>query len=323
MCRQDLVGSSGGISVQVHGFRHEALLYRGEEEFLAGTLAFIRDAVWAGEPVLVAVSEAKGDALRSRLNGEGEAVCFTDMCELGRNPARIIPAWREFVREHGATGRPLRGIGEPVWPGRSSAELVECQHHESLLNLAFADARGFWLLCPYDTDALAAGVLDAARRSHPFVAEDDTSRRSDVYLEPGQAPGPFDGELPPPSGRPDEMVFDLQRLRAVRRFVSERAARADLAADRAADFVVAVNELATNSVLHADGGGTVRVWLEQDVLLCEVRDTGRLRHPLAGRERPTVDQASGRGLWLVNHLIDLVQIRSLPNGNVVRLHMSV
>ena len=49
----------------------------------------------------------------AELGGEGEAVQFVDMPALGRNPARIIPAWRDFVDEHGAGGRPLRGIGEP------------------------------------------------------------------------------------------------------------------------------------------------------------------------------------------------------------------
>ncbi|MGI8873571.1 MAG: hypothetical protein ACR2KP_04455 [Egibacteraceae bacterium] len=33
----------------------------------------------------------------------------------------------------------LRGAGEPIWPERRPAELVECQRHESLLNVAFAD----------------------------------------------------------------------------------------------------------------------------------------------------------------------------------------
>ena len=80
----------------------------------------------------------------------------------GANPACIIPAWREFVDEHAAASRALRGIGEPIWPDRTSAELVECQRHESLLNLAFAGTRSFHLLCPYDTEALDAAVIEEA-----------------------------------------------------------------------------------------------------------------------------------------------------------------
>ena len=56
------------------------------------------------------------------------------MAVLGHNPARIIPAWRDFADAHAG---PIRGIGEPIWPGRGADELVECQLHESLLNVAF------------------------------------------------------------------------------------------------------------------------------------------------------------------------------------------
>ena len=34
------------------------------------------------------------------------------------------------------------------------------------------------------------------------------------------------------------------------------------------------------------------------------------------------DVGSPRGLWLANQLCDLVQIRTLPAGTVVRLHMN-
>ena len=56
-------------------------------------------------------------------------------------------------------------------------------------------------------------------------------------------------------------------------------------------------------------------------LVCEVRDAGRIDDPLAGRERPTFDREGGRGLWMINRLCDLVQLRSFPSGAVVRLHV--
>ena len=58
---------------------------------------------------------------------------------IGRNPARIIPAWRRFVADHATEdGGGMRGIGEPIWAERALDELAECQLHEWLLNLAFA-----------------------------------------------------------------------------------------------------------------------------------------------------------------------------------------
>src|SRR6478609_2928699 len=92
-----------------HGFRHEALLYAGDDAFVDATLPFIGDAIAAGEPILVAVSAEKVERVRSKLNGGAEHVLFADMSELGTNPARMIPAWRDFVDEHDGGARRLRG----------------------------------------------------------------------------------------------------------------------------------------------------------------------------------------------------------------------
>jgi len=56
---------------------------------------------------------------------------------------------------------------------------------------------------------------------------------------------------------------------------------------------------------------------------CEVRDGGQIHDLLAGRVRPGAEEIGGRGLWLVNHLCGLVQIRSSAGGTVVRLHLAL
>ena len=103
--------------------------------------------------------------------------------------------------------------------------------------------------------------------------------------------------------------------------MARRAAAAGLDAARTADLVLAVDEVATNSLRHGGGRGTLRIWQDADALVCEVRDAGRIEDPLAGRVRPPLDRDGGRGLWLVNQLCDLVQLRTLPTGAVVRLHV--
>ena len=150
-------------------FHHEAVFYDGERSDMDRLLPFLREGAAADEPMLVAVSPAKIRLLGDALGSDADRVTFVPMDELGRNPARIIPAWRAFADRAGS--RPVRGIGEPVWAGRSRAELDECYLHESLLNLAFADRPSFQLLCPYDTGALPAEVLQRARQSHPCVDE--------------------------------------------------------------------------------------------------------------------------------------------------------
>jgi anti-sigma regulatory factor (Ser/Thr protein kinase) len=304
-------------------FRHEALLYTDEEQFLAGTVPFIRDGLSAGEPVLVAVSPEKAERITSELGGEAEGVQFADMSSLGRNPACIIPAWRDFVADHLAEGSPVRGIGEPIWPERGAAELVECQRHEWLLNVAFRDSPAWWLLCPYDAHRLDPGVLEAAHMTHPHIAEHGGTYGSDTYRDPRVTGDPFALPLPPPAEEPERLSFTLDDLPRVRLLVSRLAAEAGLNDLRTGDLLIAVNEIATNSIRHAGGRGAISLWREGDLLMCEVRDDGVLDDPLAGRKRPPPSWSDGRGLWIANQLCDLAQIRCFPRGNVVRLHMSL
>src|SRR4051794_23307367 len=157
-------------------FSHEALLYAGKEEFLEGCASFIREGLDSGEPALAVIEPEKIEPLRSMLGQDGDHVLFSDMAEVGANPARIIPAWHDFVADN--EGRSIRGIGEPIWADRSPAELVECQRHESLLNLAFAETPSFRLLCPYDTSVLSQSVIDEAKRSHPHLFTDGAYEHS-------------------------------------------------------------------------------------------------------------------------------------------------
>src|SRR5262245_14796500 len=91
-------------------FRHEALFYDGDDEFVALSAAFLRDGIENGEPSLVVVSAPKIGRLRAELGPLAAAVQFADMAEVGRNPARIIPAWHAFVATRAAAGTRLRGI---------------------------------------------------------------------------------------------------------------------------------------------------------------------------------------------------------------------
>jgi anti-sigma regulatory factor (Ser/Thr protein kinase) len=303
------------------GFRHEALLYAGDDGFVDGTLPWLRDAVAAQEPTLVVVSAAKIAALREELGADAaERVTFADMAEVGVNPARIIPAWREFVDTHTGRGRRLRGIGEPIWAQRSPDELVECQRHEALLNLAFARAEDFWLMCPYDVEALEPDVIEKAHHSHPVMVADGGSHESATYDDLRAIASPFDLPLPDPPPGAQELPFASGTLAGVRRLVKLRADGAGFPATRIGDLVLAVNEVATNSIRHGGGAGMLRIWQAAGALICEVADAGRIADPLAGRHRPASGQSGGHGLWLCNQICDLVQLRTFATGSVVRMH---
>lgn len=301
-------------------FRHEALFYSGAGEFVERTLAFVEGGLSAREPVIVLVVEPKIELLRKALGRRADKVLWADMAEIGRNPGRIISVWRDFVADHSAKGR-VRGIGEPIWRERTNKELVESQRHEALINLAFTGVPA-WILCPYDLSSLDPSVIDEAYRSHPFVTAGGVHECSDTYRDLEEIAQPFGDPLIEPDAPLEEMPLTPGGLSAMRERVAGRATALGLKPDRVGDFVLAVNEVATNSLQHGKGRALLRVWSSDGELVCEISDEGLIDQPLAGRQRPTLGGDSGYGLWMANQLSDLVQLRSFPSGSVVRLHLA-
>ena len=309
----------------VPGFRHEAVFYADADEFVDRAGSFITDAVNADEPVLVAVGRSKIELLRRVLGARVDAVVFADMTEVGSNPARIISVWRRFVADRSVAGQPVRGVGEPIWPGRRSAEIVESQRHEELLNVAFR-SEPLWLLCPYDVAGLDPEIIAEARRSHPRVVDGSGGWPSPDYRGDGLIGAPCAAALSRPPATAVEVDFNRATLGSVRRHVARAAEDLGLDAGERDDLALAAHELAANSVEHGGGSGLLRVWRHDDTVLCEVRDEGEMvapLPPLAGWELPLPGAPGGRGLWMANQLCDLVQIRSGREGTTVRLHRHV
>jgi anti-sigma regulatory factor (Ser/Thr protein kinase) len=301
-------------------FVHPALFYRGVQDYLAGTMPFIREGLKVGDPVAVAVPGPNLRLLRAELGESADQVRLVDMTQAGRNPGRIIPGvLRGFADAH-PHGR-VRIIGEPIWPGRSDNEYPACVQHEALINLAFT-GRAVTILCPYDAEALHPRVLADAAATHPLLIDDEGDRPSAEYA-PERIRQVYDVPLPEPADQPALLAFDETNLSQVRALVVEHARQAGLAADRVMDVELAVNEMAANSLAHGGGAGDLRIWSQDPYLICEVRDTGFISDPLVGRHPVTPDRLGGRGVLLVNQLSDLVRLHTRPGGTTVRAHFAL
>ena len=321
-------GDGEGGTKQHTTYRHEAFLYKGEQEFLDGLAPFVREGIAWGQPVMVALVPARLELLRAAIGADAEHVYWVDMTQLGGNPGRIIPAWRQFIDEHDVA-TPLRGVGEPVWAGRRAAEIDECQLHESLLNLAVEPDTPLWLRCPYDVQALSEELVEESLRSHPALVRDGDYLGSTMYGGAAHAATLFARDLPEPRGDPEEWHYHHRQpggglqpqpgVAEMRHVVQQRAAAEGLAPARRADLALAVTEAANNSIRHGGGCGTLRIWREEDALVCEVRDSGRITDPMVGRHKPLPGEHRGRGLWLVHQLSDLAQIRSSSRGSTIRM----
>ena len=214
---------------------------------------------------------------------------FLDMADIGANPARIIGVWADVLDRHTGAGRRLRGVGEPAFPGRRTAELAECKLHELLLNHAFDDGPGWRLLCPYDQEHLPRAVTQGALRTHPVRSTSGTRLPSDAYAAgrarrgvrraaararatPSCAAATAPGDIP-----------------ATRRTVAQWARSCGLPEERVEVLELAASELATNSVRHGGGTGTVAMWLERGR---RRRPVHRRRHRARPADRPA-DPAAG------------------------------
>ena len=304
----------------VGSFCHHALLYEGEDELIGAAEQFVRDGLTDEDRVLVVLSASKLEGMRRALGGDAASVQLADMGEVGGNPARLIPLWRTFV-DSLSPGQCGRGIGEPVSVHRGAAELAECQVHEELLNFAFGDGPPFWLLCPYDVSSLDEMALDEARRSHPYTTSGSApAKLSEPYRKASELGSLMRRDLSPAPEDAERFVVTAESVASLRQVLRNRAIAFGLGQSASDDLALAAHEVVANSLRYGGGRGDVSIWLDDGNLICEVRDQGLFDTPMAGRIMPAERGMSGRGLWMANQLCELVQIRSVPDGTVVRLH---
>jgi anti-sigma regulatory factor (Ser/Thr protein kinase) len=128
--------------------------------------------------------------------------------------------------------------------------------------------------------------------------------------------------LPPPG---DDATYHAYRtdLAKVRALVLQQARAVGLAEGRATDLVLAVSEVAANTLRHTHSEGTLTIWRQAGEVVCEIQDEGTISDPLAGQRRPGPDATGGHGLWLVYQVCDLVELRSGETGTIIRMHMAI
>jgi hypothetical protein len=124
----------------------------------------------------------------------------------------------------------------------------------------------------------------------------------------------------PPAGA--ETLRYRDGLAGVRAFTTTWARKAGLPPRRVGDLIIAVGELVANTFARTGGLGALTLWLIGGEVICQVNDTGHITDPLAGRlKQDPAAPGCSRGLWVVQQVCGLVQIRTSPAGTAIRLHM--
>jgi anti-sigma regulatory factor (Ser/Thr protein kinase) len=287
------------------------------DDFLAGVTRFVKGALSEHEPVLAAVPGRKLGILRDHLGAPGRQVSWTDLSLIGANPARIIPAIRTFVSNHGS--RPAVCVHEPVWESRTEAERLETIRHDALINVAFTADR-LTIVCPYDLQRLGPGGFATVERTHPVLIRDGRVLDSGGYDAAAPVPEECDWPLEAPPETAAAMAYQAN-LAAVRSFVARQAGNVGLPQHRGRDLVLAVSELAANTLRYGGGSGVLTIWPAGPELICQVQDAGHISDLLVGRHHSPPEVPGGHGMWVVQQICDLVELRSGPQGTTIRLHM--
>jgi anti-sigma regulatory factor (Ser/Thr protein kinase) len=119
--------------------------------------------------------------------------------------------------------------------------------------------------------------------------------------------------------------FSIDSLYSLRAEVAAHASHLGLADPQLRHLLVVATELATNVVRHGGGSGNLRLWRDGDAIVCEVSDDGpgiTMPHKVGTKPVP-LSTDGGRGLWLVRHFTDSVEITNRDPGTTVTVSMAI
>ncbi len=312
---------TAGARIEEPGFVHSALFYHSQREYLDFVQGFVADGLAMGEAVLVAVPADELSVLRDALRSGGDRlppeVRMADITDVARNPGRFMAVQGSFADEH--PGRRVRIVSQLAWPGRTDDEFVACVEHEALVNGALEGypATG---VCLYDARRLGDAVLSDARATHPLLWSGGGLHRNGDYA-PDEV---LERCNRPLTAKPGAVTYVVRRsadLSPARSFAVRYAGWAGLSQDGIDDLQLIATELATNSLMYTDGACRLAFWRDDQHLVCEARDNGRLDDPLAGRLDPGSSGPASRGLFLVNAISDLVRIHTTATGTTIQAYL--
>ncbi|MGY1705507.1 anti-sigma factor RsbA family regulatory protein [Geodermatophilus sp. SYSU D00697] len=298
-------------------------MYSSAEELTALAAPFLLDGLAAGDAAVIATGPRTAGLLREAV-GADPRVLVVDRHALyrARTPTAIT-TFRRFAAEHAAPGRRVRVVGETDF-GTTAADRREWQAYEAVVNVAFAPYP-LWGLCVFDA-ALPEPVLASVRHTHPhLVTAGGRVANPDVV-----APASYLRALPVPeepleSTAPALADDDITDYTGLRHAVRDRLDTVDGPPDLLEDFLMAVDEMASNAVRHGSRPAGLRLWTAPGRLVCTIRDSGRSwDDPFAGYGPAHGEDLShgGMGLWLARQLCDHVAIRRADDGVSVRLSTS-
>ncbi len=305
------------------GFTHDVLFHDTSDALVDTVVPFLATGLDAGESAVVCLTERTSRLLDAAL-GHDPRVAFLARDDVYSTPAGTISAYQEIIDGYVSAGaHRVRVVGEAVAHTSPEAN-AEWGRYEAVVNQAM-QRLPVSALCTYDTRRLDEKVVELGRRTHPRLASNGIRTPNPDYVEPAEHLRRTSVVTADPveSTDPDLDLPDLTSLDDLRLRLETVLLRRTTLAEVAGDFILAVNEVATNAIRHGRPPVGVRIWVAPLRLLCTVTDQGQgFDDPFAGYIWPgtrTAAATCGMGLWLARRLCDRVDMFDGPSGFTVRL----
>jgi|SRR5579884_481654 len=175
-----------GSPAQPPALEHSVFAYAADEQFQAKMGPFLAEGIERSEALIAVTTSANIELLREHLGSDAGRVKFVNSSDFLITPIATLEAYRSFTDDEFAHGAPaVRILGEPIWAGRSAAEVRQWTRYESLFNLVFR-AYPLTVVCPYDERSVAPEIVSEAHLTHPHVLGEDGISPSPRYTEPGR-----------------------------------------------------------------------------------------------------------------------------------------
>jgi anti-sigma regulatory factor (Ser/Thr protein kinase) len=288
---------------------HDAVFFSTQEELVSSAAPFLRDGLDRGDQVVLICGDDNGSALARALDDDPR-LTFIPRDRVYRRAPIALDVYQACAREglqNGANGVRVAGEvgfvadGEPAWEEMVRFEAGMSDNADASLSS----------LCMYERRTIGRDALAGAEAMHRFQRQPAGRVEPERYVDPvdvlhkltRQSADPV--EATPPALAVDELTDLAMLRRRVREVLGDRSPT--LPRDTMENFVVVVNELAGNAILHGAGGVRVRVWVTDDRAVCAVSDGGHgFLAPFTGvlPPRPESLATSGMGLYLVRELSD-------------------
>lgn len=260
------------MTVDQARFRHEALIYGSDEDFLAVAVPFLREGAANGDVTLLGVDPRLQRLALAEVNGAAGAIGLLDGADYLDGPLPALAGSRSMHQRHlDAGARRIRMLG-----GAPHTPWADWWRYEAAINHLFAETP-LWGVCPYDARCTADDVLQDVERTHPHVtAPGRVDPRRLAYEDPATL---INGRNRAAGGQLDQTPPDLELADpgpTTARRALEQAAHHTLLEDHDIDTLcLCVAAILANARQHGAPPVRVRVWTAPDHVDVTIRDSGR------------------------------------------------